>query len=157
MDGYDEFYDFMEQYTDFYYSVSENEKDKTDALASYNLEKINTILSDYQVFIMKVEQFEQKRNELQKKLGLEGKTFRAIVESENGECREELEDLFYSFRDAVMKTREYNRKSLEIVRENMRALGMLDYDGISDPACYNKEGTLPEMKLSGKSLFNREV
>ena len=49
MKNYDEFYDFMEQYTDFYAEVSENEKTKMDALASEDLEQINKVLADYQV------------------------------------------------------------------------------------------------------------
>ena len=61
MKNYDEFYDFMEQYTDFYAEVSENEKIKMDALASEDLELINKVLADYQVFVSKAENYEKRR------------------------------------------------------------------------------------------------
>ena len=74
MDNYDEFYDFMEQYIDFYNDVCNNEKNKMDALESDNLKLINEVLSDYQVFVTRAELYEKRRKELFKKIGLDGKT-----------------------------------------------------------------------------------
>ena len=92
MDNYDEFYDFMEQYIDFYNDVCNNEKNKMDALESDNLKLINEVLSDYQVFVTRAELYEKRRKELFKKIGLDGKTFREIVDMETGVQREELEN-----------------------------------------------------------------
>ena len=119
MDNYDEFYDFMEQYIDFYNDVCNNEKNKMDALESDNLKLINEVLSDYQVFVTRAELYEKRRKELFKKIGLDGKTFREIVDMETGVQREELENLFLDFRDAVSTAREYNSRSLEIVKKNL--------------------------------------
>ncbi len=156
MKNYDEFYDFMEQYIEFYNQICDNEERKMEALASDDLTEINRILSEYQIFVKKTEQFENRRLELFKKLGLDGKTFRAIIEEENDENREELEDLFYSFRDAVMRTKEYNSKSLKIVRENVKTLGNVDYDE-GDPACYDRHGNVPEKQFSSMSLLDKKA
>lgn len=156
MKNYDEFYDFMEQYTDFYAEVSENEKTKMDALASENLELINKVLADYQVFVSKAENYEKRREELFKKIGLDGKTFREIIDMETGDRREELEDLFFDFRDAVIAARDYNSKSLDIVKKNLKEMGMQDYD-INDPACYDKSGNVSEKFHTMQNILDRQA
>ncbi|MBR3536405.1 MAG: hypothetical protein IKN85_11325 [Oscillospiraceae bacterium] len=156
MKNYDEFYDFMEQYTDFYAEVSENEKVKMDALASEDLELINKVLADYQVFVSKAENYEKRREELFKKIGLDGKTFREIVDAESGDRREELEDLFCDFRDAVIAARDYNSKSLDIVKKNLKEMGMQDYD-INDPACYDKSGNVSEKFHTMQNILDRQA
>ena len=156
MKNYDEFYDFMEQYTDFYAEVSENEKTKMDALASEDLELINKVLADYQVFVSKAENYEKRREELFKKIGLDGKTFREIVDSESGDRREELEDLFGDFRDAVIAARDYNSRSLDIVKKNLKEMGMQDYD-INDPACYDKSGNVSEKFHTMQNILDRQA
>jgi hypothetical protein len=156
MKNYDEFYDFMEQYTDFYAEVSENEKLKLDALASEDLELINKVLSDYQVYVSKAENYEKRREELFKKIGLDGKTFKEIIEMENGDRREELEDLFCDFRDAVIAARDYNSRSLDMVKKNMKEMGMQDGDQ-NDPACYDKDGNISEKYHSAMNLLDRQA
>lgn len=155
MKNYDEFYDFMEQYTDFYAEVSENEKTKMDALASENLELINKVLADYQVFVSKAENYEKRREELFKKIGLDGKTFREIVDAESGDRREELEDLFCDFRDAVIAARDYNSRSLSIVKKNLKENGMVGND--ADPACYDKSGNISESGYLMHNILDRQV
>lgn len=157
MKNYDEFLDFMDQYTDYLIDVAEKEKQKLEALESDDLTEINRILSDYQVYIKKTELFEKRREELFRELGLEGKTFREIIETEPAEYRDELEDLFCSFRDAVTDTREYNRRSLEIVRKNLRSTEVFDYEGISDPACYDRNGSFSDESFTGKSILNKQA
>ena len=156
MKNYDEFYDFMEQYTDFYAEVSENEKTKMDALASEDLELINKVLADYQVFVSKAENYEKRREELFKKIGLDGKTFREIIDMETGDRREELEDLFCDFRDAVIAARDYNSRSLDIVKKNLKEMGMQDYD-INDPACYDKSGNVSEKFHTMQNILDRQA
>ena len=156
MKNYDEFYDFMEQYTDFYAEVSENEKTKMDALASEDLELINKVLADYQVFVSKAENYEKRREELFKKIGLDGKTFREIIDMETGDRREELEDLFFDFREAVIAARDYNSKSLDIVKKNLKEMGMQDYD-INDPACYDKSGNVSEKFHTMQNILDRQA
>lgn len=156
MKNYDEFYDFMEQYTDFYAEVSENEKTKMDALASEDLELINKVLADYQVFVSKAENYEKRREELFKKIGLDGKTFREIIDMETGDRREELEDLFFDFRDAVIAARDYNSRSLDIVKKNLKEMGMQDYD-INDPACYDKSGNVSEKFHTMQNILDRQA
>ena len=156
MKNYDEFYDFMEQYTDFYAEVSENEKTKMDALASENLELINKVLADYQVFVSKAENYEKRREELFKKIGLDGKTFREIIDMETGDRREELEDLFFDFRDAVIAARDYNSRSLDIVKKNLKEMGMQDYD-INDPVCYDKSGNVSEKFHTMQNILDRQA
>ncbi|MBR3535566.1 MAG: hypothetical protein IKN85_07040 [Oscillospiraceae bacterium] len=156
MKNYDEFYDFMEQYTDFYAEVSENEKTKMDALASENLELINKVLADYQVFVSKAENYEKRREELFKKIGIDGNTFREIIDMETGDRREELEDLFFDFRDAVIAARDYNSRSLDIVKKNLKEMGMQDYD-INDPACYDKSGNASEKFHTMQNILDRQA
>lgn len=156
MNNYDEFYDFMEQYTEFYNEVCDSEKEKMDALESDNLKLINEVLSGYQVFVTRAELYEKRRKELFKKIGLDGKTFREIVDMESGEQREELEILFMDFRDAVNTAREYNKKSLEIVKKNLKETGMQDYE-VNDPACYDKSGNVHEKGYSQTGILNRQA
>ena len=88
---------------------------------------------------------------------MEGKTFRAIIDMETGDCHDELEDLFYDFREAVMSAREYNNRSLDIVRKNLKETGNQGYDGVTDPACYDKNGTLSEKNYSPMNILDRQA
>jgi hypothetical protein len=134
----------------------ENEKLKMDALASEDLELINKVLADYQVFVSKAENYEKRREELFKKIGLDGKTFWEIVDAECGDRREELEDLFCDFRDAVIAARDYNSRSLDIVKKNLKEMGMQDYD-INDPACYDKSGNVSEKCHTMQNILDRQA
>jgi len=156
MNDYDEFCDFMDEYIDFYNEVCDNEKLKMDALASDDLQLINKVLAEYQIFVTKAEIYEKRRNELFRKIGLDGKSFREIVDMENGDRREELEDLFCDFRDAVMTAREYNSRSLDIVKKNLKETGMQDYD-VNDPACYDKSGNISERGYSVQNILDRQA
>jgi hypothetical protein len=156
MKDYEEFYDFMEEYIDFYDELTENEIQKTEALESDDLCAINNILSEYQVYVSRVEMYEKKRSELFKKLGLEGKSFRQIIDSETGDRKGELEDLLYDFKDAVAKVSEYNKRSLDIVRRNLRENGVRGYDGTTDPACYDKKGNVSESNYQ-TSILDRQA
>ena len=110
----------------------------------------------YQVFVSKAENYEKRREELFKKIGLDGKTFREIIDMETGDRREELEDLFFDFRDAVIAARDYNSRSLDIVKNNLKEMGMQDYD-INDPACYDKSGNVSEKFHTMQNILDRQA
>ena len=157
MKNYNKFYNFMSQYTEFYFEVSANEEERMNALSSDNLTKINKILSEYQMFIKMAEQYEKKRQQLFEELGLDGKTFREIIDMETGESRDQLEDLFYDFQEAVTSARDFNRHSLEITRENIHNSDILNYNEVTDPACYDQSGTLSPSKFTSVNLLDRKA
>ncbi len=157
MKNYNEFYTFMSQYTEFYFEVAANEEEKMNALSSDNLTKINKILSEYQMFIKMAEQYERKRQQLFKEQGLEGKTFREIIDMETGQSHDELEELFYDFQEAVTVARDFNRRSLEITKNNLHNSDILSYNDVTDPACYDQSGTISSSKYSGVNLLDRKA
>lgn len=119
---FQEFVPFMQDYADFFDLMLEEEKAKLDALLSYDLEKVEHSIGTQQAFEKQMGNFERKREELQEKLGIEGKTFREIAEIAQGEEKKTLQTLFARVEQSVNDVKYHNEKSMEFVRMNLKTV-----------------------------------
>lgn len=156
MENYSEFYSFMSEYTDFFFSVMKKEEQKMKALYSRDLTKINEILRQHQETEKLVADYESRRMELHKSLGLEGKTFREIID-ESTTGKEELMELYSKLSGYVMNTKEYNSKSLDFAKMNLEIVDSIKSDGISDAQCYDSSGKTTASANNKSTFFNAKV
>lgn len=150
MEGYYEFYEFMNEYTMFFEDVASKEEEKMKALLSDDLDKLETVLAEHQRTTMLVEQYEKQRSELQNKLGMGCAKFKEIVNMFNGEQRSRLNDLYTRFEIAVHNTKHYNGRVLEIALMNLRVMNSMGMGSVKIPeasGCYTPSGTT-EAKFS---------
>ena len=80
MENYEEFYNFMLEYTEFFEETAVKEREKMSALLSDDLKRIEKCLNEHQSTIKKAERFEQDRQKLLDKIGFSGKSFRQIID-----------------------------------------------------------------------------
>lgn len=92
LENYEEFYNFMLEYTEFFEETAVKEREKMSALLSDDLKRIEKCLNEHQSTIKKAERFEQDRQKLLDKIGFSGKSFRQIIAMAEGEEREQLKN-----------------------------------------------------------------
>lgn len=116
---YQEFVDFIAEYTAFLGQMCLDEKEKLSALASKELAKIEHSISVSQANAKRLENFEAKRQVMQRDAGLEGQTFRQVIDGAPQEAREDLLRMFTQFERNVSEIRFYNDKSMGVAKDSM--------------------------------------
>lgn len=155
MNGYQEFYDFMQEYTTFFQNAAATEEEKLRALLSDDLHRIERALTVHQRLIKQVEQYEKQRAALQERLGLQGKTFKEIISMEDVSHQQELKSLFSSFDAAIRNIKHSNSRSLDIARLNLQILEELQPAGVTDSHCYTQSGTVEHNSKSSGMLHKQ--
>lgn len=157
MNNYNDFYGFMSEYTEMFEGIEKKEEAKLKALYSRDLTKINEILTEHQKTEKLVSDYEKKRLQLHEKLGLSGKTFKEIIDAENGEFKTELQSLYNRLRISVRNTKRYNQKSLEFSQMNLDIIRQINDSGLSDPQCYNSKGITNTSKKDIPTFVNTKI
>ena len=122
MDKLKEFYKFMLDYTAFFEGLLDDEKQKLEAVLSYNLKELEQSVSMQQAAVMKLESMEKRREELQNQAGYEGKTFKEILADVDEESSKALGDVFHRLEDAISMIKFYNQKSMDVVKLNLNTI-----------------------------------
>ena len=141
MENFEQFYDFMTEYTDFLEETAEKEKDKLSALLSDDLKRIEHCLSEHQSTIKRTELFEKDREKLQKKLGIQGLTLREIIDiCDDPDEKDLLRKLSARFKTAIDNVKHANKTSLQIAQMNLQIIEDVMPKNVNDPKVYNAKG-----------------
>lgn len=154
MEHFDEFYSFMLEYTEFFEETAVKEREKMCALLSDDLSRIEKCLNEHQTTLKKTELFEERREKLQEKIGLAGKSFRQIIAMTDGDEHESLRKLYNRFKVAVDNVSHSNKTSLQIAETNMRIIENLS-PSVNDAKCYDNNGVPAKRKNMG--LLNTKI
>lgn len=156
MENFEEFYDFMTEYTDFLEETAEKEKDKLSALLSDDLKRIEHCLNEHQSTIKRTELFEKDREKLQKRLGIGGKTLREIIEMCNDPDEKELlSKLYLRFKVAIDNVKHANKTALQVAQMNLQIIEDVMPQGVNDPKVYNAKG-IPSIKKN-MGILNTKI
>lgn len=147
MERYNEFAEFMLEYTELFEDISYKEEEKFHAMLSDDLSRIEQSLNEHQTSIKLIEQYENRREALQKEMGLEGKTFREIINMCKGEEKAELSEIYSRFELAIHNTNHFNKSAMKVADMNIKLSG--GSEGVSDPRCYDSKGVSKEEKNAG--------
>lgn len=156
MENFNEFYDFMTEYTVFLEETAEKEKEKLSALLSDDLKRIEHCLNEHQFTIKKTERFEQQREELQNKLGIGGLTFKEIINRcADADEKDLLGKLYTRFITAVDNVKHANKTSLQVAQMNLKIFEEIMPSGVTDAKCYDVKGVSSGRKNMG--LLNKKI
>lgn len=144
----------MLEYTEFFEETAAKEREKMCALLSDDLSRIEKCLNEHQTTLKKTELYEERRENLQAKLGLEGKSFRQIIAMTDGDEHESLRKLYNRFKVAVDNVSHSNKTSLQIAETNMRIIESLS-PSVNDAKCYDNNGVSSKRKNMG--LLNTKI
>lgn len=156
MENFEEFYDFMLEYTEFLEETAEKEKDKLSALLSDDLKRIEHCLNEHQSTIKKTELFEKDREKIQKRLGIEGLTFKEIIEKcLDPEEKELLSKLYVRFKTAIDSVKHANKTSLQVAQMNLKIIEEAMPGVVTDAKCYNSKG-IPSVRQN-MGILDRKI
>lgn len=91
MSNYNEIQLIMEEYTSVMDKLIVFENNKLQAIDEKNNELLDKFLKDEQVYLLQLKGLDQKRETLQKKLGIEGLTYRNIIDITDIDHKSDME------------------------------------------------------------------
>ncbi len=113
------FFDFLSEYIDFYEQVENRSRERFEIISSYNLADLERSIANDQSSIMRAEQMEKRRIELQKEAGYGLMPLREIVNSHEGEEKEHLRSFFNRLSELLENIRFYNARCKKLVEANL--------------------------------------
>lgn len=152
---FEEYYDFMLEYTEFFEEIAGKEKEKLSALLSDNLKRIEACLNEHQSIVKRTEQYEKERMALQRQLGLDNKTFKEIIDDCTGEEKEQLLTLHHRLKIAVDSVKYSNKTSLQVAETNLKIMENITKGAVTDAKCYNTKGVAPPSRNIG--ILNKKI
>lgn len=156
LESFNEFYDFMVEYTDFLEETAEKEKDKLSALLSDDLKRIEHCLNEHQSTIKRTEIFEKEREKLQKSIGIGGLTLKEIIEKcSDPEEKDLLNKLYIRFKTAIDNVKHANKTSLQVAQMNLKIMEAVMPTGVTDAKCYNSKG-IPSIRKN-MGILNTKI
>lgn len=144
---------FMEGYVSFLEEMATGEGEKYAALISYDAKRIDRIVTGQQAMNMRLNHFEEQREQEQEAAGLEGLSFEEILERLEPSQREPMQELFRRFSTAIYEIKYYNSKSISFAKEGIKMLGMTE--GTKAP--YTPKGQQRPGGMQNASLFEAKV
>lgn len=119
-----EFYNFIDDYNIFWQQVLEKEKEKLNNISLGQLDLVQKSIQDQQAVIMQINNLEEKRMRLQREAGLDGKSFREIIEDAPSEEKPRLTKALELFEKIIGEVRYYNDKSNKIAKDHLDMIGV---------------------------------
>ena len=158
MADYSKIYKFMTEYVSFLKETEIKEQEKLAALLSNDVRRVESVMSEYQFIIRKMQDFENNRQILFLDEGIADIKLKEIAALFEGDEKENLEKICEEFILASDNIKQYNSKSLEFADMNLRIMDELNSvsDNISDPNCYNQKG-IQNGNVRKSSLFNTQI
>ncbi|MBR1752411.1 MAG: flagellar export chaperone FlgN [Ruminococcus sp.] len=149
MSAFEEYYSFMEKFTNFYIEAQKLEFEKFDALMSCEVEKVQSVMKDYQACIKQAQAYEEERIELCKKLGFENMAFSEVISHFDDE--EAIKLINQKDRlTSIIKTIKYlNKRSMDFVNVQLS-------DIEEAASIYNTKG-LADSHLAKSNLLNKQI
>jgi len=150
--NYEDFFSFMSEYADLFDEVAKKEEQKFKALCSRDLSKLNSILIEHQKTEKMINEYENKRTALNERLGFGDKTFKEIIDGEEGQEKSELLAIYNRLNNSVKTTKLYNEKSLEFAKINLEIIEQIKASKDINSQCYDAKGTT-KTSISEKPAF----
>ncbi len=90
-ENYQRIQEIMEEYSTLLDQLVDFEKNKLDAVKAKNLEQLDNFLKDEQVHLLSLKGLDVKREKIQNECGLEGLTYRQIIDKAPEELKAPLQ------------------------------------------------------------------
>lgn len=129
------------------------EREKLQAVSENNLTLLEDCMNREQAVVLKLRGLERKREDAQKQLGWQGKTFREIIELVPGEKQTEYRHLFEQLTHSMNMFQEANDSAMDTIAVNLRRIDNTLKRKDPEGTTYSQDGTIQE----SKPLTNRRV
>ena len=117
-----EYVGFLRVYTDFLDKMLQDEGEKLKAIQSRELARIEHSITVSQANAKQLDNYEQRRMDLQREAGFGGLTFRQLIARAPEDEKGVLQTLYARFEQAVQEIKFNNDKSMAVARDNLLEL-----------------------------------
>ena len=117
----------MEVYTCFFEQVESKQEEKLEALLSGDLKKVEGAIVMQQALDKQITNMEEQRIETFMRLGIPEKTFRELVEENQGENKKALGNLFERLDRSIGNIRFLNKKAIKLAQDALSKTDSRDF------------------------------
>lgn len=155
---YIKIFDFLSEYITFLKETEKKEQEKLRVLLSNDVKKIDSVMSEYQFTIKKMQEFETRRQVIFADEKIADKKMSEVAALFDGEERKNLEKICKELVMTADNIKQYNSKSLEIADMNLKIMDELNSTGeeVTDPNCYNQKG-IQNGNVRKSSVLNKQI
>lgn len=152
------FYVFLEEYASFFDGMIVAQNEKLEALLSHSVEPIEHAVSKQQALSMLLDQYEEKRVELQKNAGFCDWPMSRILSALSGEDTEHVRVCFERISDGVEQVKYLNNKAMELVNTNLQLIdNAAPLETRSGAQGYDQKGKKESGWGKGASLLETKI
>lgn len=117
-----ELFDFLREYVEYFEKVAGEEPAEHASLTTQDIGVIEHSMSRRQAIIKQIENWENRRVEIQAACGFAGLSFQELLGRLDGGERERFAALFERLGRAVSQVKFLNEKSMRVVRDQLDAI-----------------------------------
>lgn len=144
MNDFSAFADLMKEFIEFFDTLIPIEQDKLNATVKNRVSLVDDLMHKEQAAVMRLRGLEQKREAEQKRLGLEGCTFRQILTKIPDTDVEVLKPLFDRMDQQVRTIRSLSKNIQDAIEVNLRVIELNLAGDPAGKATYSAKGQKEE-------------
>lgn len=156
MSDFSAFADLMKEFIEFFDTLIPIEQDKLDATVKNRVALVDDYMHKEQAAVMRFRGLEQKRDAEQKRLGLEGCSFRQILERVPDTDAAVLKPLFDRMDGQVRTLQSLSKNIKDAIEVNLRVIELNLAGNPSGKATYSASGQKEE-KGNTRHFSSRSV
>lgn len=138
---------FMEKYCDCYEMLNALEQEKIDIVIQNQLYLLENIVKREEAAVLQARGLEVKRQEMQKKIGADGKTMQEIIDSLEGKQQQALREVQTRLGNQVKRLQGNNKVCGQMIHERLKEINQK----------IEEIGSQVEDKKEGIPLVNRSI
>ncbi len=130
-------------------------KQKTDMLASGDLDRLSKMLNKEQPLTLQCQAIESQRLSILKKYKLDGKTLKEICQMADKENKELLETKLEELNDVIKEFKKTNALNKELTKSRLEFYGKMK--ALFTKPVYGYNGSISQKSNEGASLIDRKI
>ncbi len=143
------FFDFLANYIGFYEQIENQSRERFEYISANNLAGIERSIANDQSAILRAEQMEKKRIDLQEVAGYKSMSMREIIDTIEGEEKEKLSVIYSRLTELLESIQFYNARCTKIVKTNLLKMEKRLNQQVAPPVLTAEE--LQNIRLDGKA------
>lgn len=137
---FDRFYQVIDDMIVLFDELKGFEEKKLGAVVGNDVLRLESLMNEEQAYLLKMRGLDQKREKIQKEMGMEGKTFRQMIEAAPEEQKEIMKGLKEVLDQKAKVLQEAVGKTKVSIESHLQRLDRMMQNVEKDSRGYNKTG-----------------
>lgn len=146
--------DFFEQYKNFFEGVLRTEEEKFSAILKDDINKIQSCISTKQAEVMKINEIENKRMEIQSECGFSDMSFSQIISNCKQQYKEDFQKHFDYISYLIKEIKFFNDKSNNLLSVKLETSANVN-DALDTGVSYTKDKKT--VTKNNVSIFDKNI